>query len=53
MKTYIRSAYRKIEVTRRSQAVLWGVQNGFKPDFERTVDASLRLRPRSAVTPRP
>jgi NarL family two-component system response regulator LiaR len=32
VKTYIRSAYRKIEVSRRSQAVLWGVRNGFEPD---------------------
>lgn len=29
VKTYIRSAYRKIGVTRRSQAVLWGLQHGF------------------------
>ncbi len=28
VKTYIRSAYRKIGVTRRSQAVLWGLQHG-------------------------
>ncbi|MGE3379737.1 MAG: LuxR C-terminal-related transcriptional regulator [Nocardioides sp.] len=29
VKTYIRSAYRKINVTSRSQAVLWGVRNGY------------------------
>ncbi|VXC58108.1 response regulator transcription factor [Nocardioides sp. AX2bis] len=29
VKTYIRSAYRKIGVSRRSQAVLWGLQHGF------------------------
>lgn len=29
VKTYIRSAYRKIGITRRSQAVLWGVTNGY------------------------
>ncbi|MDO9497680.1 MAG: response regulator transcription factor [Nocardioides sp.] len=52
VKTYIRSAYRKIEVTRRSQAVLWGVKNGMEPDTERTVDAALRLRPRSAASRR-
>jgi NarL family two-component system response regulator LiaR len=46
VKTYIRSAYRKIRVERRSQAVLWGVQNGFEPDTLRTVDRSLLLRPR-------
>jgi NarL family two-component system response regulator LiaR len=32
VKTYIRSAYRKIEVTRRPQAILWGVRHGFEPD---------------------
>lgn len=45
VKTYIRSAYRKIGVERRSQAVLWGVQNGFEPDTLRTVDRSLLPAP--------
>ena len=45
VKTYIRSAYRKINVERRPQAVLWGVQNGFRPDTLRTVDPALLLRP--------
>nr|WP_227464864.1 response regulator transcription factor [Nocardioides lijunqiniae] len=45
VKTYIRSAYRKVEVNRRSQAVLWGVRNGFEPDTVRTVDHALRRRP--------
>lgn len=31
IKTYIRSAYRKIGVTTRSQAVVWGMANGFAP----------------------
>ena len=31
VKTYIRTAYRKIGATRRPQAVLWGVQQGFAP----------------------
>lgn len=44
VKTYIRSTYRKIDVTRRSQAVLWGVENGFKPDALRTVDPGLLIR---------
>ena len=44
MKTYIRSAYSKIGVQRRSQAVLWGVKNGFEPDTLRTVDPALVLR---------
>ena len=45
VKTYIRSAYRKVGVDRRTKAVLWGVANGFQPDTERTVDPALRLRP--------
>jgi DNA-binding CsgD family transcriptional regulator len=32
VKSYIRSGYRKIGVTRRAQAVAWGMQNGFEPD---------------------
>ena len=45
VKTYIRSAYRKIGVERRTQAVLWGVENGFRPDTLRTVDPALLVRP--------
>ena len=45
IKTYIRSAYRKIGVERRTQAVLWAVANGFVPDMERTIDAALMRRP--------
>ena len=29
MKSYIRSAYRKMDVVSRTQAVVWGVQHGF------------------------
>lgn len=36
VKSYIRSAYRKMGVERRSQAVLWGVQNGMEPRVSRT-----------------
>ena len=43
--TYIRSAYRKIDVDKRTHAVLWGVANGFQPDTERMIDPFLRLRP--------
>jgi DNA-binding CsgD family transcriptional regulator len=32
VKSHIRSTYRKIGVTRRTQAVLWGVAHGFGPD---------------------
>jgi NarL family two-component system response regulator LiaR len=37
VKTYIRTAYRKIDVTRRSQAVAWGMRHGFEPDRMRSV----------------
>jgi DNA-binding NarL/FixJ family response regulator len=40
VKTYVRTAYRKIGVSRRSQAVAWGMQHGFQPDRVRHVDAS-------------
>lgn len=32
VKSYIRTAYRKMGVTTRAQAVLWGVQHGLLPD---------------------
>lgn len=35
VKSYIRSIYRKIGVTSRTQAVLWGVKHGFTPDHHR------------------
>jgi len=35
VKSYIRSVYRKIGAASRTQAVLWGVANGFTPDFHR------------------
>ena len=34
VKSYIRSAYRKMNVTSRSQAVKWGVQHGFPLDTD-------------------
>ncbi len=39
VKTYIRTAYRKMGVQRRSQAVLWGIKHGFQPDVVRRVEA--------------
>ena len=36
VKTYIRSAYRKIGVTRRTEAVLWFVDHGFTREEHRT-----------------
>ena len=50
IKTYIRSAYRKMKVTTRSQAVLWGVENGFQPDSLRSIDPALLMRPPRAPT---
>jgi DNA-binding NarL/FixJ family response regulator len=38
VKTYIRTAYRKMNVERRAQAVLWGMRHGFEPDVVRHVD---------------
>src|SRR6478672_6376826 len=35
VKSYIRTIYRKIGVASRTQAVLWGVRNGFTPDGRR------------------
>ncbi len=35
VKSYIRTIYRKIDVASRTQAVLWGVNNGFAPDKHR------------------
>ncbi len=35
VKTYVRSAYRKIGVTTRSHAMLWGIAHGFQPDHHR------------------
>ena len=35
IKTYIRSTYRKLGVSSRTQAVLWGVEHGFKPQHRR------------------
>jgi two-component system, NarL family, response regulator LiaR len=36
IKSYIRSAYRKIGVTSRSRAILWGIDHGFQPDRSRS-----------------
>jgi DNA-binding NarL/FixJ family response regulator len=35
VKSYIRTIYRKLGVTSRTQAVLWGVNHGFTPDHHR------------------
>jgi DNA-binding NarL/FixJ family response regulator len=40
VKTYIRTAYRKIGVTRRAQAVGWGMKHGFEPDRVRVIETA-------------
>jgi DNA-binding CsgD family transcriptional regulator len=42
VKSYIRGAYRKMGVTTRSQAVLWGVAHGFTPDRVRIKNPATR-----------
>ena len=37
VKTYIRTAYRKIGASSRTQAVLWGIAHGFEPDRTRVL----------------
>lgn len=41
VKTYIRTGYRKIGVSRRSQAVAWGLRHGFEPDRMRSIDTTV------------
>lgn len=41
IKTYIRSCYRRIDVTNRSNAILWGVRHGFTPDHVRVSDPDI------------
>ena len=50
VKTYVRTAYRKIGVARRSQAVSWGVQHGL--DVTRS-DERRPARPRRLTFPVP
>lgn len=40
VKTYIRSCYRRIGVSSRSNAVLWGIDHGFRPDRRRLAPPS-------------
>jgi len=48
IKSYIRSCYRRIGVTNRSHAILWGVEHGFRPDHTRRIPAT---EPDKAKTP--
>jgi len=49
VKTYIRSAYRKIGATTRPQAVIWGLSHGFEPDRVRHTYAEPARRPTSSA----
>ena len=51
VKTYIRSAYRKIDAKKRTQAVIWAIDNGFRPDTLRTIDPALLVRPAESAPP--
>jgi len=44
LKSYIRSAYRKMEVTSRSQAVLWGVRHGYAGSVADDEEADVTAR---------
>ncbi|NNG38561.1 response regulator transcription factor [Flexivirga sp. ID2601S] len=44
VKTHIRAAYRKMGVSSRSQAVLWGVEHGMLPDAVRLSKPALQRR---------
>lgn len=41
VKTYIRSGYRRIGASSRTEAVLWGVEHGFRPDRLRVRDPDI------------
>jgi two-component system, NarL family, response regulator LiaR len=49
VKSYVRSAYRKMGVTTRAQAVLWAIQHGFLAPPVRVYPASIGSSKRSAV----
>ena len=51
VKTYIRTAYRKIGVTRRSQAVVWGMKHGFEPDRVRVIETATTDQGEQAAVP--
>ena len=51
VKSYIRGAYAKIEVTSRSQAVLWAIQHGLLMSGEAVTNAPRLAAPRLAAQP--
>ena len=52
VKSYIRSSYRKIRVTTRSQAVLWGVGHGLALGREPARATTVRNDPEPEGSPR-
>jgi len=44
VKSYIRTAYRRIGVTTRPTAILWGIENGFAPQRMRVSDPATQPR---------
>ena len=51
VKTYIRTAYRKLGLNRRSQAVRWGLEHGFLPPEPRRTDTARGVQ--EVAAPRP
>ena len=51
VESYIRSAYRRIGVTSRSQAVVWCIQHGFEPPTEETASNLPPIRPTASRGP--
>jgi len=45
VKSYIRTAYRRIGVTTRPMAILWGIEHGFQPDRMRITEPDLSTLP--------
>lgn len=45
VKTHVRTAYRRIGVSDRANAVLWGIDHGFRPDRVRIVDPDVGPAP--------
>ncbi|KQW43929.1 LuxR family transcriptional regulator [Nocardioides sp. Root1257] len=51
VKSHIRAIYRKIGVSRRSQAVAWGMRNGMAPQPRRTTGADVAGQARDLLDP--
>ncbi|MXG91806.1 response regulator transcription factor [Nocardioides flavescens] len=52
VKTYIRSAYRKVGATTRAEAIVWGYRHGFEPQVSPRVAAELSRRSGPPAPPR-